>query len=151
MQKRNLIIHLSLGLFLSGIALPVSAAIYKWVDETGRTHYTQSKPPDEVEATTLKSTTKVDTESAQKTLQQQQKKANSALKERQKKAEAAAKQKADAALDNKNCDLAKTNLSRLERPRINLVDDKGETYRAGEDERQRRLKKAREDVAEYCK
>lgn len=36
-----------LTLFLLFLGLPVQAGIYKWVDENGKMHYTQTPPPKE--------------------------------------------------------------------------------------------------------
>lgn len=153
MQKYS---HLNHGLTVIGLICslgfsPVlTAAMYKWVDVDGNTHYTQSPPPDGVEGDTIKPPSKVDVKGAQKSLEKQQKKADSYQKKREKKAEELAKREADAAQDNKNCEISRSNAASLERPRVDLEDEQGNSYRAPEEERLQRLQKAREDVKKYC-
>jgi uncharacterized protein DUF4124 len=41
------------GLLLACAALPAAAAVYKWVDAKGVTHYSETPPPPETQATTV--------------------------------------------------------------------------------------------------
>jgi Skp family chaperone for outer membrane proteins len=153
MQKYNSLNHnLSIVLLscVMSFSLSVNAEMYKWIDAEGNTHYTQSPPPDGIESATIKQPGKVDVESAQKSLKKQQNKADKLQEKREKEAEEKAKQEADAALDNKNCEISRSNAASLERPRVNLEDEEGNTYSAPEEERLKRLQKAREDVEKYC-
>ena len=45
MMKNKLMI---MGLFSLVFAVPVSAKLYKWVDEDGKTHYSDKVPPDQI-------------------------------------------------------------------------------------------------------
>ena len=147
----NRSLTVSVIICLIGFSSLLSAKMYKWVDADGTTHYTQSPPPDGIEGDTIKPPPSVDVKAAQNELEKQQKRADSYLEQREKSAEEKAKQEADLARDNKNCEISRSNVASLERPRINLEDDKGNVYRAPEEERLARLKKAQEDVAKFCK
>jgi Domain of unknown function (DUF4124) len=153
MQKYS---HLNHALPLMGlisllVLSPIlPAAMYKWVDAEGNTHYTQSPPPDGIMGDTIKSSSSVDVEAAQKTLEKQQKKVDSYQKKREKQAEEQAKQEADIARSNKNCEISRSNAASLERPRVNLEDEQGNTYSAPEEERLKRLQKAREAIKKHC-
>ncbi|HKK16999.1 MAG TPA: DUF4124 domain-containing protein, partial [Gammaproteobacteria bacterium] len=50
-----------LALLVSSNAL---AAMYKWVDENGEVHYTQTPPPGDIQAETIKPPPDVNTEKA---------------------------------------------------------------------------------------
>lgn len=45
MMKNKL---MSVGLLLLVVVMPVSAKLYKWVDEDGKTHYSDKMPPDQI-------------------------------------------------------------------------------------------------------
>jgi uncharacterized protein DUF4124 len=126
------------------------AKMYKWIDADGNTHYTQSPPPDGIESETIKVPGKVDAESAQKSLEEKKKKVDSYQKQRNEKAEELAKEEEEKKLNSKNCEIARSNASTLERPRVNLKDSEGNFYSASEEERVRRLNQAKEDVKKYC-
>jgi len=126
------------------------AKIYKWVDENGKTHYTQSPPPGDTQAEPLKLNTKVDTESAQKQLEDQKNKADDLQTERHKKAEVAQKKKELAAQKEARCQQAKASKASFERPRVNAVNDDGSRRIMGDEERLEGLTKAIKEVKEAC-
>ena len=126
------------------------ARVYKWVDENGKTHYTQSPPPGDTQAEQLKLNTKVDTESAQKQLEEQKNKADELQSKRYKKAEIAQKEKELAAKKEARCNQAKASKASFERPRVNAVNDDGSRRIMNEEERLEGLTKAIKEVKEAC-
>ena len=132
---------------------PVVAAMYKWVDKDGQTHYTQYPPPDEdIQVETIQPPPDVDTAGARKELEQKQEKIESIEEERSKSAEEAAEKAKLSALNKANCDLARDKLNQLNNiPRVYGTDAEGNRVRLGEDERQARIAEARKDIKEWCK
>ena len=151
MKKTILLKHICLIVFGILFSFGADAAMYKWTDEDGNTHYTESPPPEGIEGSTISPPPKVDVESAQKALEKQQKKVESYSEAREKRAEEQAKKEAELELDKKNCEIARSNAASLERPRVNLQDEQGNVYKAPEEERLEKLQKAREDVTKYCR
>ena len=135
---------------LASFSQSTTANMYKWIDENGNTHYTQSPPPDGIDGVIIKPPSSVDEDSALKTVEKQKKKADKLLENRKKQAEKEEKEQAEIDRLNKNCEISKSNVASLERPRVNFEDDEGNVYSAPEEERLERLKKAKEDVEEYC-
>lgn len=128
----------------------VVAKMYKWVDEDGNTHYTQSVPPDGIDGIIIKPPGSVDEEAALELLEKQKQKADALLENRIKKLEKKEKERAEIERITKNCEIAKTNMASLAQPRLNLKDEAGEIYIVPEEERLQRLNKAKEDVNKYC-
>lgn len=127
------------------------ARIYKWVDDNGKTHYTQSPPPGDIEAEEINISTKVDVESAQKELESQKEKADKLQAERQKQAEQDKKEKEKIAKQEARCKQAKLSLASYERPRVNYVDENGNRSVMEEEKRLEGLEKAKKEVSEACK
>mgnify|MGYP003624459369 FL=1 len=126
------------------------AKIYKWVDENGKTHYTQSPPPGDTQSEQIKLNSKVDTESAQKQLEDQKNKADDLQSERHKKSEIAQKEKELAAKKEEWCERAKASKASFERPRVNAVNDDGSRRIMGDEERLEGLIKATKEVRDAC-
>ena len=128
----------------------VLARMYKWVDEDGNTHYTQSPPPGDIQAEEINPPPEVDTEAAQKQLEAQRKQADKLQTDREKRAELAEKEKKIAAEKEARCQAAKASQASFERPRVNYVDDDGSRRIMGEEERLAGLARAKEQVKEAC-
>ena len=128
----------------------VTAKMYKWVDEDGNTHYTQSPPPGGIQAEELSPPPAVNTESAQKKLESRVKKADELQAERYKKAELEEKQKQIAAEKELRCSSAKASQASFERPRVNMVNEDGSRRIMGEEERLAALEKAEAQVKDAC-
>ncbi len=126
------------------------AEMYKWVDEEGNTHYTQSPPPSDITVETIKPPPKVDTEGASKTLDQQKKKANDLREKRITTAEEKQKAEEEAAEKEKKCQQAKARLASYQRPRVNLNNPDGTVRVISEDERQAEIKKSNEYIEKAC-
>ena len=127
------------------------AKMYKWVDEKGNTHYTQSPPPGDIQGEQLNLKSNVDTESAQKKVEDQKNKADELQSERHKKAEIAQKEKELAEQKEARCKQAKASKASFERPRVNAVNEDGSRRIMGDEERLEGLTKAIKEVNEACK
>ena len=138
---------LLLLLFVAGSA---SAAMYKWVDEDGNTHYTQSPPPGDVQAETIAPPPDVNTKQAVEKLQQQQEKAGEFEKQRQEAAEEQRKKDEEISRKKSNCEMARKRLASYEQPRVKFVQEDGTRVRATEEERQEQIKKSQEMIDEFC-
>jgi len=127
-----------------------SAAMYKWVDEDGNTHYTQSPPPGDIQAETIGPPPEVDTKQAVKQLQEQEKKLEEFEKQRQETAEEQRKKEEEIARKKANCELGRKRLASYTEPRVKFVQPDGTRVRATEEERQEQIKKSQEMIDEFC-
>jgi hypothetical protein len=136
------------------VALAASGQVYKWVDEKGRTHYSETPPPDN------KSAKKVDTgpaispaaparedwkqkelDSRRRTLEKQQAEDASRRKEAQ-----------EEQVMKGRCRSAQRDLQILEmQAPIFHVNEKGEKVYLEDRERPAAIARARKEVQTYCK
>lgn len=141
---------------LIGLALVLAsgfaaAAMYKWVDEQGQVHYSQSPPLDQqsekVKAPPPPPASAADEQSK---LQQQIDDLEKRQEERAKAAESEQKSAEEAAAFKAACERAKSNLQALtSRGQVSLKD--GDEYRVmTEEERQARIARAKRQIEEYC-
>lgn len=128
-----------------------NARMYKWIDDEGETHYTQSPPPDDIKGQVIEAPSRIDSEMANKKLEAQQKEVDTLKKDRYEQNDAKMKAESEMAQQKEICKQAKSRLTSYERPRVSVVNEDGGRSRIGEDERQKKLIQAREEVAEYCK
>lgn len=142
---------LATAVLLGIAAFGAQARIYKWVDEDGMTHYTQSPPPAGIEGKTMSPPPDVDTEAARARLKQQQEQAQKFLDQRQDATEDQQKKQQDTQAAKQRCEEARTRLQSFQNPRVNFVDKDGTRRRATEEERQRELQKARDYLDKNCK
>ncbi|MEE9160400.1 MAG: DUF4124 domain-containing protein, partial [Gammaproteobacteria bacterium] len=89
------------------------AALYKWVDADGNTHYTQQPPPGDIEGETIKPPPRIDTKGALKDLDKNQKYLGDQQKDRGKQAEDREFEEANAAIRKSNCQLGRDKMARL--------------------------------------
>lgn len=130
---------------------PASLAVtYKWTDAEGNVHYTQSPPPDGIEAETIKPPPKVDTEAANKALEKREKALDESRGKRLKQAEKEKQKEQELALKQSNCEQAKARLATYQKPRVNLVDEAGNYTKINEEKRMAELEKSRQLVKEHC-
>lgn len=127
-----------------------NAEMYKWVDEEGNTHYSQSPPPGNINAEAIKPPPKVDTQEASKSLEQQKKKATDLREKRLTAAEEKQKAEDEAAEKEKKCQQARDRLASYQRPRVNLKNPDGTLRIVPEEERQAEIKKSQEYVNKAC-
>lgn len=140
----------SAGFLLCLLAFNSYAAMYKWVDEDGVTHYSQQPPPAGIEAETIKPPRDVDTEGAERSLRERQQLLDELSGERNEKAEEREQAQQSEREKKEACRNARQRLQSFQNPRINFVDKDGTRRRATEEERQRELKKARDYIRENC-
>ena len=154
MAKRTLISTILL-LALSILTGPVMAAkFYKWVDEEGVTHFSQRPPQNQarpgVEEMEVRAGKPADAPKAAQVGNapgQQQADENAAKSEKPADAPAEIDPEAQAA----RCNDANDYLTRLKNSnRMFRVDDKGNTTRLGEEERQAEIDRVQQQITENC-
>jgi FtsZ-binding cell division protein ZapB len=128
------------------------AKMYKWVDENGNTHYTQSPPPGDIQGEQIKppSKIKIDTESAQNQIEQQKNKADDIRSDRQEQAKIEALQKENEAVKKENCKRAHQSMQTYSRPRGLIQQEDGSRIRIDEETRQAGLAESQKKIEEYC-
>lgn len=125
------------------------AALYKWVDDEGNTHYSERLPADVV-VEEIAPPSRVDTESANKQLEGQQKKAADLEARRKEKAESDRFDEQNAKIKKGNCEKARAGLASLARPSVRFVQEDGSRIRATEEQRQEKIAEANKMIQEHC-
>jgi hypothetical protein len=136
---------------LLGLATPVAAAMYKWVDENGQVHYTQEKPPPGVQGQTIKPPPEVDTEAAEKQLETREKLLNEAQEGRTKSREEAAKAAEEKEFFAENCRRAQQTLASYQVPNALVEQPDGSRKRYTEEERLAGIAEAEKRIKDFCK
>ncbi|MGA7979397.1 MAG: DUF4124 domain-containing protein [Chromatiaceae bacterium] len=141
-------------LFAASTCMPLHADMYRWVDENGRTVYSQSPPPDG-QAVKLKAAPPpppAEVSAAQKRLQRQIETSFDDREERKRAAEEQAKKDEAAKRLAENCAAARKNLETLQNlgPRMIRTSD-GEYRRLSEEEVAAEIRKTEEQIAKHCK
>ena len=135
---------------------PVCAQIYKWTDDSGEVHYTQTPPPGGV-ATQKIEGAPPPAESPETIRQEQQKlqqqldamEERNAARENQEALEKQRKKLDD--ISEKNCISARNNLAKLQQGGIKrYLTPEGEVIRLTDEERQRRTTEAQSQIDKYC-
>ena len=126
------------------------ATAYKWVDEDGNTHYTQTPPPGDTPGEAINRPPRVDTEAAQGEIKALTERADKLQAERVEKAEQRRQQLAQEAERATLCQQARASQASYERPRVNEVMADGSRRVMGEEERQAGLARARTLVSKFC-
>ena len=126
------------------------ATAYKWVDEDGNTHYTQTPPPGDTPGEAINRPPRVDTEAAQGTIKALTERADKLQAERAEKAEQRQKKLAQETERATLCQQARASRASYERPRVNEVMADGSRRVMGEEERQAGLARAKALVSKFC-
>jgi len=150
MKKTLFLSHICLifaGIFFS---FGINAEMYKWVDEDGNTHYSQSPPVNNATVETIKPPGRVDTEGAIKTLDKQKQTADELREGRITAKEDKQKAEEEALEKRKKCDQAKKRLASYQRPRVQIKNKDGSRSFVPEEERQAQIKKSQAYVDEAC-
>ena len=126
------------------------ATAYKWVDEDGNTHYTQTPPPGDTPGEAINRPSRVDTEAAQGEIRALTERADKLRAERAEKAEQRQKKLAQEAERQARCQQARASQAGYERPRVNEVMVDGSRRIMGEEERQAGLARAKTLVSKFC-
>ncbi len=133
------------------VAFNTHAEMYKWVDEEGNTHYSQSPPPGDVEVQTIKPPPKVKSDTAAESQDDSEDKTDASGAEDKISAENQAALDKNAEINKRNCEIAKKNLVTVkDNPRVFSTDADGTRRRIGEDERQEKIAAAQKAIADYC-
>ena len=135
---------------------PLIAASYKWTDNSGEVHYTQTPPPSGIDSQVIQGAPPP-AESGQTIRQEQQKLQQQldAMEERRderKKEETIEKQHQELIkINEKNCIIAENNLAKLHQGGIKrYLTPEGEVIRLTEEDRQRRITEAKKQVEKIC-
>jgi len=138
------------GILTSVYCLQVYADVYKWVDEQGEVHYSQF-PPENKKAETLKIPAGGEPEAERKSLERQLFEVEKIETQRKQELEKKKQQADDQDLRKENCRRARAKLESLDTgTNILEIDQQGNAKRLKEEERQIRLKVAKNDIAKWC-
>ncbi len=135
----------------------LSAQVYKWVDENGKTQYTDRPPPPGMTTEKKHFNTKgaaPSSSNASGTNQPQSlSEAREALDKRQaERKEEQTKQQAKAEENKRKCVEAQTRLRMYtESPRLTVPDGAGGIAYVDDNERQKKIDQTNKDIATYCK
>jgi type IV secretory pathway VirB10-like protein len=145
-----------LAAFLA-LALPAGAAMYKWVDEKGVTHYSETPPPEGTQskkieiapappsATTARPETADDWKARELQFRERR------LKKQHAEADEKAKSEEDAERRKQRCLTARNKVDILQHGGgVYHVDERGERVYMGDEERGVEVLKWREAVKTYC-
>jgi len=135
---------------------PVLGAIYKWTDSSGEVHYTQTPPPEGIAAQEIEGAPPP--AESQQTIHEEQLRLQERLeafderRAEQENEEAIKKQaKETKEINEKNCFTAKNNLAKLQQGGIKrYLTPEGEVIRLTDEDRQRRITEANNQVEQYC-
>lgn len=128
------------------------AAMYKWVDENGVTHYSQNPPPSggaqEIAPPPPPASGAADVQSD---LEARIKKLDEERAAREKQAEKDRQKAEDDAIRAENCHKAQVALDiLLSQPRVLITREDGTQERLTDEERQERIKQRRTQIDEFC-
>lgn len=126
------------------------AEIYKWTDDDGNIHYTESPPISDREVEIITPVKSISTTNAENELQKQVEAADSQREARSASKEEKAKAKADAAQQEIICRQLNARLRDLGQPRLNRIDEEGNRIRLTEEQRQADIKQTQLDINEQC-
>lgn len=151
MQKKVRFPFVFASLLLAIGVSPALAGMYKWVDEQGITHYSQTPPPSGNAQQIKPPPTPADSEAAVKRLEAQRQEAQKRHEAGQQDARESQKSAESQAIREESCRLARQNLNTLEaHSRVAVRDADGNMKRLSEEERQTQLSEAKKQVDEYC-
>ncbi len=155
MKKQTLIA--STFIFLFGLAINVTTAgVYTWTDTQGEIHYGDRVPPEyKNSATKLKGhsspTDGRKTSTPSVTLQEKLERLNKANKQRSEQHLKVKKEDAMKDAREKNCSLAKNNLSTMrERARVRVKEKSGEYRILSHEEKTNKETELKKQIKEFC-
>ena len=127
-----------------------TAEIYKWVDDDGKTNYTQLPPPPGYESEMVREASSPAVAPAPPATELQER-YEEQQKDRENDAAVAGQEKKNADIRKLNCDAATRNQASLELGGNRLYETAdGEYLRLTEEERQQRIDQAKEQIKKYC-
>lgn len=140
-----------------------SAALNKWVDANGQVHYSDLPPPNDVEATKLRSSSGIEdpanrndtaasAPAAPKSMAEREAELKKAQQEKKAAAEKSAKDQANAEAIKASCAATKQYLRTLQDGiRMVTVDANGERSYMDDEQRQQNITKVQQDINRDCK
>ena len=141
---------ITIALLMAVLAVPASAAMYKWNDANGETQYGQF-PPAGVNATRIASDPDPKSTTGRKSLEEQVKELDQQLEQQKAAKEEAAAKKQDAEIRKLNCENAHKNITQLGYGgnRMTQMPD-GSYERLSEEKKQEMIKKNEDAIKEFC-
>lgn len=139
-------------LLLTGLLLPLTAAagIYKWTDADGNVHYGE-KPPAGEQAESMTGRGAGNGSGAEESRQQYRESIREFNEARQEQKENAAKDAQKQAARQRQCEAARAALERLEtQSRLQYINEEGERAYLTEEQRQERMRQARDLKEKTC-
>ncbi|MCU7930436.1 MAG: DUF4124 domain-containing protein [Candidatus Thiodiazotropha sp. (ex Codakia rugifera)] len=134
------------------ISTTASAETYRWVNEDGVVTFSQSPPPDaKAETVKIRNTSPSSTSDSEDRLKELRQRLADSEEDRGLKK---AKQKEladDKARNRQNCNAARKNLEQLTALANRLYKVGDEYLRLTEEDRQKRMQQARDQIKEHCK
>ena len=146
-MKRATILIMTAGFFY---CVATQAELYKWVDENGDVHYTQTKPNANISVESIKPPPSVDTENAASQFDDRQKLLDSYATQRdedKKRREHELKEKQKA---KQNCQNSRDILTKLQTIRKVNIGDDGTDDLATEKTKQEKMKQVKENIKKWC-
>ncbi len=130
----------------------VQAAMYKWVDEQGKTVYSQSPPPKgKAERIKPPPPPAIDPAVARQQLEARQQALADRREDRELASQKAQEDKAQLERDRQRCAAARRNLQNFQGPPNRIVRNaNGEFQRYNEKERQAKIAEAQQAISESC-
>jgi hypothetical protein len=129
-----------------------SAETYRWVNEEGVVTFSQTPPPDvKAETVEIRNTAPSTGGSSKERLEKLRQDLADRAEDRELKKAEKKERKEIAAESKKNCATAKKNLDQLTALGNRLYKTGDNYVRLTEEERQQKMKEAREQIKEYCK
>ncbi len=143
MYKKSFILSVSAIFFL--LSSPLSASVYKWVDENGQVHYGERPGNTEAEKVTIRQN-----ETTKPRIIKSDKENSDSDKEQ--KAEEPAKPQYTKKQKRQYCNEAKSDLATINsRGRLREIDEKGEYTFLSEKQRQQRIATAQKKAGDFCR
>ncbi len=154
MSKLKLFLLTAITAFAMNAAI-AGEVIYKWKDSNGNIKYTQSKPPSGIDYVTIRNRTSTKTDAVETVVTKSE--VVDPVAEEQDKviaAQNADKNRVDAInaqRAEKNCIISKNNLEALNRSTRIQIEENGERRMLTDEERNKRLKEAQDNINKFCK
>lgn len=141
-------------LMLAAVILPFGvphAEVYKWVDEDGNTHYTQTPPPADIKGTRIKPSSGTESDEVVGDIRQRLQKLEKSREESEKAERERERRQERIELYKKNCRIAQERLNKLQTaPQVRAVDEDGNVTRLSVEEQQKRIAEVEKDIEKYC-
>jgi hypothetical protein len=144
MRKLAILITLTSAMALTGTA---SAAMYKWVDEEGNIHYSQT-PPAGKETETIAPPPRVTAPAGQQQKAEEEGESPAAAQPQSDKSETLDEHQAE--INRKNCETATKNLAIYQNSK-RIRTPEGKVMRLSEEMRQQKIEETQKAIDKYCK